>query len=746
MADTLAPLPKELPATFLPALLALLPNGVLYYTPVYNAAGTIVDFLFTYLNPAAQRMLRLPAQPTVTFRELWPSSVDNHSLAFLRDTFLAGTPVQYDQFFQADGYDIYVRAHVSRLEGGLLVSFTDATAQPRTTVEIALRESQAREAAAHTEAEREHENLLRVFEQVTVAIAFFRGPDHIIELANTEMANIWGRTAAQTLGRPVFEALPDIAGQGFEAIFADVFQHGTPHDIQEIPVTIARGHTDRPTLGYFHLTYRPQHDAQGNITGIVTLAIEITEQVLIRRRVQALNEELTALNEELQTTNADYLRTNAALADAKQELLRLNAELEAHVFERTRELRHAQANTERQRQRLENFIMQAPALLCVFDGPNFVFELVNPLYQQLFTGRKLLGRPLAEALSDLADPGTTAILEQVYRTGQPFIANEQLVPVNRTLGGPTEERYFNLMYQARRNEFEEVDGLLIFVTDATEQVLARQATEHAAQQLEAGRAHVQKLHDELAAINQELVSRNHELGTANQQLTRTNLDLDNFVYTASHDLRAPISNIEGLLHLLEVLLPASQRTSAEIGPVLARMHGSIERFTRTIALLTDVSKLQAEFAQPAAPIALGPVVADVQRDLQPLLTQTGGQLTLALEDCLPVTFSEKNLRSVVYNLLSNALKYHHPDRVPQVHLSCTREGNWLRLRVQDNGLGLTAAQQAKLFGLFQRLHTHVEGTGVGLYMVRKMVENGGGTIAVASQADVGTTFTVSFPV
>ena len=67
------------------------------------------------------------------------------------------------------------------------------------------------------------------------------------------------------------------------------------------------------------------------------------------------------------------------------------------------------------------------------------------------------------------------------------------------------------------------------------------------------------------------------------------------------------------------------------------------------------------------------------------------------------------------------------------------------LTVQDNGLGLSEPQQRQLFGLFQRLHTHVEGTGVGLYIVKRLVENGGGTIEVHSQPDVGTTFTVTFP-
>jgi signal transduction histidine kinase len=99
----------------------------------------------------------------------------------------------------------------------------------------------------------------------------------------------------------------------------------------------------------------------------------------------------------------------------------------------------------------------------------------------------------------------------------------------------------------------------------------------------------------------------------------------------------------------------------------------------------------------------------------------------------------------VYNLLSNALKYQAPDRPPLVRIACEHVGPHFVLTVQDNGLGLSEQQQARLFQLFQRLHTHVEGTGVGLYMVKRIVEQAGGRITVQSQADVGTTFTLVFP-
>ena len=100
---------------------------------------------------------------------------------------------------------------------------------------------------------------------------------------------------------------------------------------------------------------------------------------------------------------------------------------------------------------------------------------------------------------------------------------------------------------------------------------------------------------------------------------------------------------------------------------------------------------------------------------------------------------------MVFNLLSNALKYRAPERRPQVRLRTQLAGRYVVLEVEDNGLGLTAAHGQKLFGMFQRFHDHVEGSGIGLYMVKKMVENAGGRIEVRSKLNQGSTFLVYFP-
>jgi signal transduction histidine kinase len=235
-----------------------------------------------------------------------------------------------------------------------------------------------------------------------------------------------------------------------------------------------------------------------------------------------------------------------------------------------------------------------------------------------------------------------------------------------------------------------------------------------------------------------------QLRENNEQLTRVNVDLDNFIYTASHDLKAPISNIEGLLDALLSELPPATVQSEPVQPILDLMQDSVNRFKRTIELLTDVSKLQKEHGLPTEPVNLAAVVRNVRLDLEPLIQSTGAQLLVDVEAVPTVLFSEKNLRSVVFNLLSNALKYRAPDRPPQVRLHARPNGAGAVLEVEDNGLGLDGANEQRLFGMFQRFHDHVEGSGIGLYMVKKMVENAGGRITVSSKLGRGTTFSVYF--
>jgi PAS domain S-box-containing protein len=132
---------------------------------------------------------------------------------------------------------------------------------------------------------------------------------------------------------------------------------------------------------------------------------------------------------------------------------------------------------ERERDRLRRFFMQAPSGICILDGPDLVFELINQPYQQLFPGRALLGKPLLEAVPEIRDQPILTILQDVYSTGKTFEGRELLIPLARTPEGAIEQRYFDFIYQARQDEKGSIDGIMVFVNEVTDSVLAKHQIE-----------------------------------------------------------------------------------------------------------------------------------------------------------------------------------------------------------------------------------------------------------------------------
>lgn len=117
--------------------------------------------------------------------------------------------------------------------------------------------------------------------------------------------------------------------------------------------------------------------------------------------------------------------------------------------------------------------MQTPVGICILDGRDLVFELVNPHYQQLFPGRKLSGRKLLEAVPEIKGQPIWEVLQDVYRTGKTYEGNELLIPLAQDDHGPFEDRYFNFIYQARTAAENKPDGILVFAFEVTDMVLSK---------------------------------------------------------------------------------------------------------------------------------------------------------------------------------------------------------------------------------------------------------------------------------
>jgi PAS domain S-box-containing protein len=602
-------------------------------------------------------------------------------------------------------------------------------------------------------------------QQAPVAITLTRGHDVVFESINAPLLRLMGKEKEEeVLGKKMVEVMPEVADQPLLAIIKRVVETGEAFSGSEVPVRLRIG--ERLEQRYFNLSFTPLIE-EGAITGVIHLVLDVTEQVIARKKIEDSAKELNKLanampqlvwiadahgtvtfyNDRIgefagakKLDDGSWHWENILVPEDQQPTVDAwqQAVTSGSIYKKEHRLKmrdgsyrwhlsraypqkdatgkvinwYGTGTDVHEQKENEEALRQSQARLqAIIETTPECIKIVAPDGTLQFMNAAGLG--MVEGEADLLGKACVYdVIAPEYRSS--WIKNHKRV-----------SRGENLNW-----EFD-IIGL---------KGTRRRMETHAAPLLMSGKTYQ-------LAVTRDVTERKkaeEALEQKNAQLLRINNDLDNFVYTASHDLKAPISNIEGLLQALLRNLSPETLASEKVTRISALMQDSVERFKKTIANLTEVVKLQKESSSEFVPVNLAEVVEEVRLDLEQLIQSSGAQLLVDVEDCTTILFSQKNLRSVVYNLLSNAIKYRSPERVPQVEIRCQSTPQFHVLSVQDNGLGMEQQRISQLFTMFKRFHAHVEGTGIGLYMIKKMIDNAGGRIEVESQAGEGTTFRVYF--
>ena len=678
---------------------------ILKQVPAAIAALGGPEHRFTFFNEQYQQLVGHRANLGFSVAEALPETVAQGFIALLDRVYQTGEPYVGSEIAillsQPQGpprqhyltFTYQAQRNEQGLVQGILVSAVDVTAQV-----LSRKQAETLQAAMLNVVRRraqERQDLLAVFAHAPVAVALLREPDHKLDYYNALFEQFY---PGARQGRTLLELYPDLATPQFMAVLDHLYQTGEAQDSQTLRLP---GATPR----YVTFTYQAYRE-HGRIIGVALFLQDVTAQEVQRHQAAQATQQL-----------------GKEIVESKQELAQVLAEREA--------------SSARAAQRLQAIFAQAPLGIALFEGPDQVVTLANADVCAMWgtAPAQVLNRPLLEGVPELRGQGFERLLADVARTGQPFVGTEVAAEL-RQPDGTLATRYFNFVYQALRDPDGQTLGVLDIAIDVTEQVLTRQRIEQLNQELE---LRVEERTERIQQLNEELQVRN-------AQLTRINADLDTFVYTASHDLKGPIINIEGLVGALrhEFQEPALDAVLSE--RLLGMIIDSISRFQTTLTHLANITQLPLAGEVPAAPTELAPILEDVRLDLAPLLEATKARLVVDFTQCPGLRLSPKAVRSVFYNLLSNALKYRHPERTPVVRFQTSCSATQTSLTVQDNGLGLSPTQQQGLFQLFQRLHTHVEGSGVGLFSIKRLVENAEGTITVGSASQgQGTIFTITLP-
>jgi len=233
-----------------------------------------------------------------------------------------------------------------------------------------------------------------------------------------------------------------------------------------------------------------------------------------------------------------------------------------------------------------------------------------------------------------------------------------------------------------------------------------------------------------------------QLEQSSTELRQANEELDSFIYTASHDLAEPLRSISNFSHfLLEDYAP---KLDDEGKDYLQRVHAGSLRMKR---LLDDLLRLSrhGRSKAPKVRVNVAEVLHEVRESLDATLRERKAELVLP-ERAPDVAADRTSLVEVFINLITNGIKFNQSQR-PRVEVSADRHDGFVEFRVRDNGIGIPAEHHQRIFGLFTRLHTRKEyaGTGAGLAIVKKIVENHGGKVWVESRPDEGSTFYFTVP-
>lgn len=211
--------------------------------------------------------------------------------------------------------------------------------------------------------------------------------------------------------------------------------------------------------------------------------------------------------------------------------------------------------------------------------------------------------------------------------------------------------------------------------------------------------------------------------------------MDTFVHAVAHDLRSPVVNLDMLLALLK-----EENTLDDQSRYIAAMASGVQHLKRTLDALIEILRIDKDSMVTAEDINFQELLQELELDYKEHLEQANGKLNIYMQ-CDSIRYNKAYLTSILRNLISNAIKYSYPNRPVRISICTERKGDLVILLVQDNGMGMDLKKWGHLlFKPFKRLNNHRAGTGIGLHLIKQIIEKNAGKIKVKSQPGQGTTF------
>ena len=237
----------------------------------------------------------------------------------------------------------------------------------------------------------------------------------------------------------------------------------------------------------------------------------------------------------------------------------------------------------------------------------------------------------------------------------------------------------------------------------------------------------------------------HKLHLRNLELIELNKSLDSFTYRVSHDLKAPIINVKNMISMLEEFI---DKSSNPLFPeIFTNLDSSTNRLESTILDMLKLTRIE-RIEEAKSFISINEVLVGLLPNYKNELAQINGELINNISAEARIYASDIELKSIFQNLITNSIKYRQPEHPLKIELSTQMNDSTCTITYTDNGMGIDLKKfEAKLFSMFERFNTDstIEGTGVGMYIIKKLVDNNRGSLALTSTVNNGLTYKITLP-
>jgi PAS domain S-box-containing protein len=641
-----------------------------------------------------------------------------------------------------------------------------------------------------------NEQLKNLFIQAPVALAILRGPEHIVEIANEKILQLWGRTAEEVMEKPVFEMLPDARNQGYEELLNKVFHNGETIVLSESPLNLLRN--DRPEQLFLKVVYEPLKEIDGTIAGIMVLADDITEQVNSRKQVEDSELRLKIAIESAHIGTFDW---NISLSTFQYSdrlawmfgysdisgLLQKDFGDRIHPDDR-------QIRMESHSVAMKTGTLAYEARIIWPDGSTHWIKVNGRVvYDDRGQPLRMYGTTLniddqkmqEEKLQRLINERTLTLQqrndelissEERYHKMIDEVQDYAIILLNKdgiiqnwNKGAEKIKQYseneavgrhFQIFYLPTDRAEKLPDKLLLEATTKGRALhegwrLRKDQTRFW------GSITLTALHGKdnevigFSKVTRDLTERKQaedKMKAYLLELETQNRELEQFAYVASHDLQEPLRKIQLFIDIIGKNFHNEGVMKNYFGKIIS----ASRRMTELIKSILNYSRLSKDGGQ-LTDTNLNVVLNQILSDYELLIEEKKATIKT---DLLPnIQAIPLQVSQLFANLISNALKFSINAPVITItantvnkseienHPSYLDEGQYLELIFADNGIGFDQKYEKLIFSMFQRLHSKEQfsGTGIGLALCKKVMENHNGFINAKSGNDQGARFLVYFP-